>query len=181
VEQVLQHFEKAVRDSAGAAYRVYVYGRSRPGDTWQGWLVFERMTDGRRFSTGVETTQPSSQAIVYWAGGLSEAYFEGALQRAKKPVSAGSRTVRVPPPVVGGDRETRRSRLAVLEREVLDCFRRHDTRRLTTQTLFDELPHSHADVVRALEDLEKQGGLVDRRTEEGSDWVFLADAAPPVR
>ena len=176
MEQVLQHFEKAVRDSAGAAYRVYVYGRSRPGDTWQGWLVFERMGDGRRFSTGVETTQPSSQAIVYWAGGLSEAYFEGALRRAMKPAAIESRTLRVPPPVVSGDRDIHRKRLASLEREVLDCFRRHDTRRLTTQTLFDELPHANADVVRALEDLEKQGGLVDRRTEEGSDWVFLTDA-----
>ncbi|HEY0372398.1 MAG TPA: hypothetical protein VGD79_10375 [Thermoanaerobaculia bacterium] len=32
---------------------------------------------------------------------------------------------------------------------------------------------ANADVVRALEDLEKQGGLLIRQTEAGSDWLIL--------
>jgi DNA-binding MarR family transcriptional regulator len=41
--------------------------------------------------------------------------------------------------------------------------------------LLDELSYAHADVVRALEDLEKQGGLLVRRTEEGNDWLVLTE------
>jgi hypothetical protein len=86
VEQVLQHFEQAVRDASGASYRVYVYGQRSLDRTWQGWLVFERLTDGRRFSTGVETSQPTSMAVVHWANGLEESDFAEALLRARRPV-----------------------------------------------------------------------------------------------
>lgn len=44
----------------------------------------------------------------------------------------------------------------------------------------DELSNAHADVVRAFEDLEKQRGLVNRRTEEGNDWLFLTPAGVDV-
>ena len=83
MERLLQ-FERPITDATGTAYNVSVYGRSRPSDTWQGWLVFERTTDGKRFSTDVETTQPNAEAIVYWATGLTGTYFDGALQRAQK-------------------------------------------------------------------------------------------------
>jgi hypothetical protein len=86
VEQVLQHFEQAVRDASGASYRVYVYGQRSADRTWHGWLVFERLTDGRRFSTGVETSQPTSMAVVHWANGLEEVDFAEALLRARRPV-----------------------------------------------------------------------------------------------
>ena len=59
---------------------------------------------------------------------------------------------------------------------MLACFTRHRVKRLPTLTIFDELPYAHADVVRAFEDLEKQGGLLIRRTEQGSDWVFLTQS-----
>ena len=51
MERLLQEFEQPVRDTGGILYRVYLYGRSRPADTWQGWLVFERTTDRQRFAT----------------------------------------------------------------------------------------------------------------------------------
>lgn len=173
MERLLQEFEQPVTDAAGTTFKVSLYGRSRPGDTWQGFLVFERLTDGKRFPTGVETTQPSAEAILYWATGLTGTYFDGALTRALAPPPATKMAVAVPPPVVGVDAETHRQRLADLERDVLACFSRRHTSRLLTQSVFDELPHAHADVVRAIEDLEKQGGVVERRTEEGNDWLFL--------
>ncbi|HEU4889602.1 MAG TPA: hypothetical protein VFV49_17080 [Thermoanaerobaculia bacterium] len=175
MERLLQQFEQPIADAAGTTYNVYVYGRSRPADTWQGWLVFERLTDGRRFSTDVETTQPSAEAILYWATGLTDAYFDGALVRAMNAVETDHRPIAVPPPLVGGlvDSDTRTKRLADLEREVLALFQHHGTTRLLTRTVLDGLPHAHADVVRALENLEKQGGLLSRRTEEGNDWIFL--------
>jgi hypothetical protein len=154
-------------------YRVFLFGRNRPGDTWQGWLVFERTTDGKRFATDVETTQSNAEAILYWATGLTDAYFDGALARAQNPRPRDTSAVAVPPPVVSSDSETHRRRLATIERDVLDCFTRYRTRRLLTRALLAELPYAHADVVRALEDLETQGGLLIRQTEEGNDWLFL--------
>lgn len=176
MDRLLQEFEQPIRDRDGLVYRVYLYGRSRPGDTWQGWLVFERGSDQQRLSTPVETTQPNAEAVLYWATGLTDAYVDGALERAKKDSAIDSTSptlVAVPEPVVGGDSATHRQRLADLESAILDVFRLHGMQRLLTQTLFDELPHAHADIVRALEDLEKQRGLVSRRTEEGNDWVVL--------
>lgn len=173
MERLLQQFEAPVRDSAGALYNVYLYGLERPGDTWQSWLVFERASDGRRFTTGVETTQPNAEAILYWATGLTDTYFDGALQRALQPQSPS----RVAAPAVEAavDTETRRARIAEVERAVLSCFGRRQAVRMLTQAVFDELPYAHATVVRALEDLEKHGGLLLRRTEEGSDWLFLTE------
>ncbi|HEV7242679.1 MAG TPA: hypothetical protein VGQ36_25850 [Thermoanaerobaculia bacterium] len=85
MERLLQEFERRITDDRGTTYRVFLYGLSRPADTWVGWLAFERISDGRRFATDVETTQPNAQAIVYWATGLTDTYFEGALARALKP------------------------------------------------------------------------------------------------
>ena len=192
MERLLQEFDKPVTDAGGVLYRVFLYGRSRPADTWQGWLVFERISDGRRFATDVETTQPNAQAVLYWATGLTDAYFDGALVRAQNPRPHDATPMAVPPPIVSSDSDTHRRRLAALERDVLDCFARHRVRRLLTQSLFADLPHAHADVVRALEDLEKQGGLLIRETDNGNDWLLLtpagaeeagltgAQAAPPL-
>ena len=173
MERLLQEFERPIADSDGVLHRVFLYGRSRPADTWQGWLVFERTTDGRRFATDVETTQSNAEAVLYWATGLTDAYFDGALDRARNPRPHEPSAIAAPPQVVGSDSQTHRRRLASIERDVLDCFGRHRTRRLLTDDLFRELSHTHADVVRALEDLEKQGGLLIRQTEEGNDWLFL--------
>jgi len=162
MEQLLQEFETPVVDTAGTIYRVFLYGRSRPADTWQGWLVFERVSDGRRFSTDVETTQPDAQAVLYWASGLTDAYFDGALVRALQPV-------------VGGDALTRGRRLSALERAVLNCFGRYRKTHLLTQTVLGELRYATADIVRTLQDLEK-GGLLIRTTDEGNDWVSLTGA-----
>lgn len=171
MDQLLQEFETPVRDRHGNLYRVYLYGRSRPGDTWQGWLVFEN--GAQRLSTPVETTQPNAEAVLYWATGLTDAYFDGALERARNGRPADPTPIATPEPLVSGDHETHRRRLEALELEILALFRRHGLARLHTQTLFNELPHAHADIVRALENLEKQRGAVERRTEEGNDWVFL--------
>jgi len=102
--RILQQFEQTVQDAAGITYNIHLYGRSRASDTWQGWLEFERATDGRRFSTDVETTQPNAEALLYWSTGLSHAYFEGALDRALHSVKANR------PGDADSDRESSRLR-----------------------------------------------------------------------
>jgi hypothetical protein len=177
VERLLQTFRDQVADAEGARYTVQLHGRSRPGNTWEAWLVFERASDGAKFESGIETTQRDADAIVHWAAGLSDAHLSGALQRALHPIRRDPTPVRAPSPVVVAldDTQGRRRRLAVVDRAVLDCFVRHRVVRLETRRLFEQLSYANADVVRALEDLEKQGGLVVRRTEEGSDWLYLTE------
>ena len=179
MDQLLQQFEAPIRDANGNLYVVHLYGRDRPSDTWQGWLVFERRRDHARFATPVETTQPNAQAIVYWATGLTATYFDGALQRALSPDRAAraSDGTRPAPALIryGTDTVTRRQRLTQFERDIMLFFERRRAVRVLTQELFDASPHAHADIVRALEDLEKQGGYLVRKTEEGNDWIFLTE------
>jgi hypothetical protein len=37
MDTLLQTFDTPFTDPEGAHYDVHLYGRSRPGDTWQGW------------------------------------------------------------------------------------------------------------------------------------------------
>ncbi len=175
MDQLLQQFEQPIVDRNGDLHTVYLYGRARPGDTWQGWLVFQRQRDGRRSTTPVETTQPNREAVLYWATGLTDAYFDGALARAQRP-SDPSQPHFVPVHRVidyGVDHDKREARLAHVEQDILTFFTNTNDDRVLTETLFNSLPHAHADVVRALEDLEKRKRAIERRTEEGNDWVFL--------
>ena len=178
MDQLLQQFERPFVDRNGDLYTVFLFGSSPPHDTWKGWLVFERRRDGRRFTTPIETTQPNREAVLYWATGLEDTYFEGALERAQRPLDPSHPHFAAPQPLVdyGTNHETRAARAAHIERDILDFFTKANEDRVLTQTLFESLPHAHADVVRALEDLEKQRRLIDRRTEEGNDWVFLLGA-----
>jgi hypothetical protein len=175
MDQLLQQFEAPIVDRNGDLHTVYLYGRARPGDTWQGWLVFERQRDRQRFTSPVETTQTNREAVLYWATGLTDAYFDGALERAQRPADpAQPHFVAVDPLVdYGVDHDTREARLAHIERDILAFFTKANDDRVLTETLFSSLPHAHADVVRALEDLEKQKRAIERRTEEGNDWVFI--------
>jgi len=175
MDTLFQQFERPMTDGTGSTYLVFVQGRSRPHDTWEGWLVFERQRDARRFSTPVETTQPDAQAILYWATGLSDTYLEGALERALA-VSIAPRSMADAPPLVGYgvDAVEHSRRLTLIERHVLALFQNIRLTRLLTARVLDQLPYAHADVVHALEALQNRK-LAARRTENGNDWVFLSE------
>lgn len=175
MDTLFQQFERPMTDGSGNSYLVFVQGRSRPHDTWEGWLVFERQRDSRRFSTPVETTQPDAQAVLYWASGLTNTYLEGALDRALS-VSIAPRSMAEAPPLVGYgvDAVEHSRRLTLIERHVLALFQNIRLTRLLTERVLDQLPYAHADVVRALEDLERRK-LIVRRTENGNDWLFLSE------
>ncbi|HJW93950.1 MAG TPA: hypothetical protein VJ901_10045 [Thermoanaerobaculia bacterium] len=174
METLFQQFERPMTDGAGDSFFVFVQGRSRPHDTWEAWLVFERQRDSRRFSTPVETTQPDANAILYWASGLTGTYLQGALERALS-VSIAPRSMAEAPPLVGYgvDAVEHSRRLTLIERHILALFQNIRLTRLLTARVLDQLPYAHADIVRAIEDLEKRK-LVVRRTENGNDWVCLS-------
>ena len=77
--------EYAVRFQAedGTLYAIQACGEPREDGLWEGFLEFRPLLAGglsRR--TGRETTQPSRDALAYWASGLEPIYFEGAFTRA---------------------------------------------------------------------------------------------------
>lgn len=89
--EVLASYSTPVADEFGSYYP-RVVGRLAPDNMWEGWIEFVPVGGGSDvLVTPVESRQPEHQHLVYWATGLSQVYMEGALRRARNPV-----TVRVP-------------------------------------------------------------------------------------
>ena len=89
--EVLASFTTPVRDDFGSYYARAV-GRPAPDNMWEGWIEFVPIGGGGDvLVSGVESRQPERQFLEYWATGLTHVYLEGALSRARKPL-----TVRVP-------------------------------------------------------------------------------------
>ena len=76
------------RDVAGHLYLVRIRGGVREDGLWEGWLEFVAAGGTIVLRTGRETTQSSREALVYWAGGLEQAYLDGAFDRACRHTSA---------------------------------------------------------------------------------------------
>jgi hypothetical protein len=66
----------------GERYRVTVVAEQR-GHVWISWLEFSSEQDGSIRRTKEETSQPTKEAVAYWASGLEPVYLEGAFRRAK--------------------------------------------------------------------------------------------------
>ena len=67
-----------------------------------------------------------------------------------------------------------RRRLEQIEQYVLGYFQVRQHTRILAKELFDSTgEYSNADMVRALEDLEKKERLLVRHTTEGNDYVSL--------
>ena len=65
-------------------------------------------------------------------------------------------------------------RLAEIEEYVLGYFQARQETRILAKELFDSTgEYANADMVRALEDLEKHERLLVRHTTEGNDYVSL--------
>jgi hypothetical protein len=89
--EVLTSFSTPIRDDFGLYYARAV-GRHGTDHMWEGWVEFVPADGGGDVLVGsIESRQPEREHLVYWATGLTPVYLEGALRRARKPV-----TVRVP-------------------------------------------------------------------------------------
>lgn len=65
-------------------------------------------------------------------------------------------------------------RLQQIEEYILGFFQRRQQTRIVAKDLFDStLEYANADLVRAMEDLEKKHRLLVRYTHEGNDYVSL--------
>jgi len=89
--ELLASFSSPVRDEFGV-FRARAVGRLAPDHMWEGWVEFVPLDGGGGvLVSGIESRQPEHEHLVYWATGLTPVYLEGALSRARKPL-----TVRVP-------------------------------------------------------------------------------------
>lgn len=66
----------------GQWFRPRAYGSLGLDGTWDGWLVFFRLSDGGAIAPDRETTQSTYAALTVWAAGVTPVYLEGALTRA---------------------------------------------------------------------------------------------------
>jgi hypothetical protein len=68
-------------------------------------------------------------------------------------------------------------RLVQIEKYVINFFQEQQQTRILAKNLFDSTSaYANADMVRALEDLEKKERLLVRHTTEGNDYVSLTSA-----
>jgi hypothetical protein len=65
-------------------------------------------------------------------------------------------------------------RLVQIEKYIINFFQEQQQTRILAKDLFDSTSaYANADMVRALEDLEKKERLLVRHTTEGNDYVSL--------
>jgi hypothetical protein len=63
----------------------------------EGWLEFVPIGGKGDVVVGaVESRQPEKEHLAYWSSGLTPVFLEGALERAKRPVTVRVRTVEQP-------------------------------------------------------------------------------------
>lgn len=93
--EVLVAFETPVRDESGE-YQARAVGRHADDGMWEGWLEFLPMDGGEPLVGGVESRQPERDHLAYWALGLTPVFLEGALKRARRPVTVRVRAVELP-------------------------------------------------------------------------------------
>lgn len=96
--EVLRSFDEPIRDDSGE-YRARVVGRLASDGMWEGWLEFIPL-DSRRGEeavvSAVESRQPEREHLAYWASGLTVVYAEGALHRARRPITVRTRILEIP-------------------------------------------------------------------------------------
>ena len=94
--EVLVSFEQPIRDELGE-YHARAIGRRADDGMWEGWVEFTPIDGASEvLVTGVESTQPERQHLEYWATGLTPVFLEGALHRARRPVTVRIRPVEIP-------------------------------------------------------------------------------------
>ena len=94
--EVLVSFDQPVRDELGE-FHARAVGRRADDRMWEGWIEFTPIDGGADvLVTGVESRQPEREHLVYWATGLTPIFLEGALHRARRPVTVRVRPVEIP-------------------------------------------------------------------------------------
>jgi len=93
--ELLMAYGQPVQDDSGSYHARAVGHRARDG-MWEGWLEFVSLATGEVLVSRIESRQPEREHLVYWSTGLSEVYLEGALDRARHPLTVRVRAAETP-------------------------------------------------------------------------------------
>jgi hypothetical protein len=94
--EVLVSYDMPVSDETGS-YHARAVGRHAEDGMWEGWLEFVPLDGKAETLVGpVESRQPEPEHLTYWATGLTPVFLEGALWRAKRPLTIRTRVVEQP-------------------------------------------------------------------------------------
>jgi hypothetical protein len=94
--ELLVSFDTTIADRAGT-YQARAVGRHADDHMWEAWLEFVPVSgQGDVLVSSVESRQPEREHLIYWATGLTPVYLEGALARARKPLTVHVRAVETP-------------------------------------------------------------------------------------
>jgi hypothetical protein len=83
--EVLLQIDQPLIEEGGGGFDVRICGRVAEDGLWEGWIEFVSLRGGLTLRTPTETRQPNRTDLEYWATGLTVAYLEGALDRARNP------------------------------------------------------------------------------------------------
>jgi hypothetical protein len=72
----------SLRGLDGRLYTAHACGRQRADGTWAGWIEFVSLDGAGVLRTPHETTQPALVELINWAGGVTSAHLQAALERA---------------------------------------------------------------------------------------------------
>jgi hypothetical protein len=86
MSEIVHEFSEPFSDES-RRFRVQAIGSMRSDGTWSGLLRFIDLASGQTFDTSQETSQPTREALQYWASGIEPVYLEGALKRATPSTS----------------------------------------------------------------------------------------------
>jgi hypothetical protein len=87
MSEIVHEFSEPFSDES-RRFRVQAIGSMRSDGTWSGLLRFIDLATGQTFDTSQETSQPTREALQYWALGIEPVYLEGAFKRAQPSTSA---------------------------------------------------------------------------------------------
>jgi hypothetical protein len=93
--EVLVSYDRPIVDGE-FEYLAQAVGRLATDGMWESWLEFAPRGGGRVLVSGIESRQPQRSHLEYWASGLTPVYLEGALHRAKNPVTVHVRAAELP-------------------------------------------------------------------------------------
>jgi hypothetical protein len=127
--EVLVQFDSPVEEENGRRYSAQVCGRKAEDGLWHGWIEFDPVDGSPVLRTPRETSQPNRADLEYWATGLTAAYLEGALERAKNPETPDLRPRSAPatsafdrPAPSAGEAKHEGDARAIRPRALLDPF-----------------------------------------------------------
>ena len=94
--EVFVSFDTPISDDLGT-YHARAIGCQAEDRMWEGWLEFVPVDGSADVLVGpVESRQPERHDLAYWATGLTPVFLEGALQRARSPLTVRVRPIEVP-------------------------------------------------------------------------------------